>query len=111
VKIETERRGEVEVVQLAGRLDASQAPAVASVIERLSSARPAMLVANLGDVSFLDSMGLSVLVRGMKRCREHGGDLRVCCLKPPVRMIFELTRLDKAFEIHSGEEEAVASFS
>ena len=47
----------------------------------------------------------------MKRARQRDGDLRLCCLQRPVRMIFELTRLDKAFEIFAGEDEAIQAFS
>ena len=51
-----------------------------------------------------------MLVQGMKRCRERDGDLRLCALQQPVRMIFELTRLDRAFEIYQSEEDAVQAF-
>ena len=56
-------------------------------------------------------IALSALVEGMKRSRQLEGDLRLCNLQQPVRMIFELTRLDRAFEIFSSEEEAIQAFS
>ncbi len=65
---------------------------------------------NLAGVQFVDSTALATLVQGMKRCRQLKGDLRLCGLQQPVRMIFELTRLDKAFEIFSGEDEAIQAF-
>jgi len=39
------------------------------------------------------------------------GDLYICGLQQPVRIIFELTRLDKFFEIFPAEEDAIAAFS
>jgi anti-anti-sigma regulatory factor len=47
----------------------------------------------------------------MKQCRAVGGDLRLC--KPPqaVRMVLELTRLDKALDIYPNEESALLSFA
>ena len=69
------------------------------------------VVVNLAGVNFIDSTGLATLVQGMKHCRQEKGDLRLCGLQQPVRIIFELTRLDKAFEILTDEESAVNSFA
>jgi anti-sigma B factor antagonist len=44
---------------------------------------------------------------GLKRARERQGNLCICSLQPPVRLIFEMTRLDKVFEIFVNEEDAV----
>lgn len=96
------------VLDLAGRFDAHAASSVAAVLEKIASAPPARVVVNLGAVSFMDSTALATLVQGMKRCRQAGGDLRLCCLQSQVRIIFELTRLDKAFDIYPSEAEALA---
>lgn len=61
-------------------------------------------------VSFVDSTALAALVQGMKHSRQQGGDLRLCGLGQSVRIIFELTRLDRAFEIYAKPKEAIASF-
>ncbi|MEZ4681164.1 MAG: STAS domain-containing protein [Caldilineaceae bacterium] len=62
-------------------------------------------------MDFMDSSGLAALVQGMKKCRDRGGDLRLCQLQQPVRMILELTRLDKALDIFPSEGDAIASFA
>jgi anti-sigma B factor antagonist len=46
----------------------------------------------------------------MKHSRERNGELRLCGLQQPVRMIFELTRLDRVFEIFPNEEEALRAY-
>ncbi len=46
------------------------------------------------------------MVRGMKHCREKKGELVLCGMRQPVRIIFELTRMDKAFRIFGTENEA-----
>ena len=76
-----------------------------------TSTPPAKVVVDLSDVSFLDSTALSTLVQGLKRSRELNGDVRLCGLHQPVRMIFELTRLDKAFEIYISQEDAIEAFN
>lgn len=101
----------VKILRLAGRFDTLNAGAVQAWINEATEVEPANLVVNLEDVQFVDSTGLATLVAGMKRSREMKGDLRICGLQQPVRMIFELTRLDKAFEIFNSEEEAVQAFA
>jgi anti-sigma B factor antagonist len=106
----TYSRSNVQILELTGRLDTYTAPPVRQWLEEMTSNGPAMIVVNLEKVNFLDSTGLATLVQGMKRCRQTTGDLRLCNLQQPVRLIFELTRLDKAFEIYPGEEEAIEAF-
>jgi anti-sigma B factor antagonist len=102
---------DVHVLRLSGRFDSYTAEPVKKWIEANTEAPPAQLVINLEKVAFVDSTGLATLVQGMKRSRQHGGDLLLCRLQPPVRLIFELTRLDRAFEVLPTEEDAVAAFN
>lgn len=103
-------RNDIPVLQLKGRFDAHEVEPVNAWLAGQTQAGSAKIVVNLEGVNFIDSTALSTLVRGLKLCREKGGDLHVCSLQQPVRVIFELTRLDKAFDIFSGEEDAVKGF-
>jgi len=101
----------ITVIELTGRFTAAVAPQLVDLLQRTADKNNAQIVVDLGGVSFIDSSGLSALVLGMKRCRENEGDLRLCRLQTPVRMIFELTRLHQAFEIHGDEGAAVRAFA
>ena len=48
---------------------------------------------------FIDSTGLGALVSIYKVCAEHNGSIKLRSLKEEVRKLFELTRLDRVFEI------------
>ena len=100
----------VKILTLNGRFDTYTAPPVRRWIEEATMTLPAYLVVNLGNVPFMDSTALSVLVQGMKRSRELKGDLRLCNVPTSIRMILEITRLDKVLEIFPGEEQAVQAF-
>lgn len=106
----TKSKNNIKVLTLSGRFDALTAPSVQAWLEEATQAKPVQIVVNMEAVSFVDSTALSTLVSGMKRARQAEGDLRLCRLQQPVRMIFELTRLDKAFEIFPGEHEAITAF-
>lgn len=101
----------IKILTLSGRFDALTSPSVQSWLDEAIKTKPVQIVVNLAAVTFIDSTALSTLVAGMKRARQMEGDLRLCKLQQPVRMIFELTRLDKAFEIFPGEDEAIGAFS
>lgn len=102
--------GDVAVLALTGRFDAYTAKEAKSWLENATKNDPARIVVNLEDVTFVDSTALATLVQGMKHSRQKNGDLRLCNLQQKVRIIFELTRLDRAFEIFAGEDEAVRAF-
>ena len=51
--------------------------------------------------------GLSALVRLFKRVRGHGGRLGLAALQPPVRHVFELTRLERSFDVYPDVAEAL----
>ena len=106
----THVRDDVAVIAISGRFDAQSAPSVAEWLEHIAATTPGRVVVNLADASFLDSSALAVLVRVVKRCRMRGGDVRLSGIQPSVRLIFELTRLDRAFDMFASEDEAVGSF-
>jgi len=69
------------------------------------------LVLDLGGVRRIDSAGLGVLVSCLGRLTRGGGDLNVCRLTPPVRLLFELTSLHRVLAVYNTPEEAVAALA
>ena len=57
-----------------------------------------------------DSVGLTGLADLQDELREVGGNIRISGLCDPGRKIFEVTRLDRRFEIFDSVIDAVASF-
>ena len=110
MEIKSHTSNGITVLGLTGRLEARNSAAVRQMIHQAGSTSPTNLVINLKDVTFIDSSGLAVLVQGMKLAKKQDGKLRLCHLQQSVRIIFELTRLDKAFEIFPDESSAVAAF-
>jgi len=104
-------QSKVAILELTGRFDAYEEPQVKQWLDRVAASESARIIVNLSEVNFIDSTALATLVHSMKYCREQNGDLYLCNLQQPVRIIFELTRLDKAFEIFSDEAAAIAAFT
>lgn len=68
------------------------------------------IVVDFEGVDFVDSTFLSALVIGLKKITERKGDIKVANLENPVRIMFELTRLYKVFEVFDNKLDAVESF-
>ncbi|MCA0457387.1 MAG: STAS domain-containing protein [Chloroflexi bacterium] len=107
MELNVRNEGLITIGALSGRFDASEASQVSTWLDAASGQSPARIIINMAGVTFLDSTALSTLVKGMKRCRQQNGDLIICCLQQQVKVIFELTRLDKAFSIHPDEASAI----
>lgn len=101
----------VKILELAGRFDTYTAGEVRQWIDDAMAEDPANIVVNMQGVDFVDSTALATLVQGVKNCRQRDGDLRLCEVQQSVRMVFELTRLDRFFEIFPQENEAIKAFN
>ena len=101
----------IHILKLNGRFDAYEVPKVAAWLNEQIAADNLRIIMNLAGVSFIDSTGLSTLVQAMKRARLKNGDCRLCGLQQPIRILFELIRLDKAFQIFSDEALAERSYA
>lgn len=69
------------------------------------------IVVQLQQVKFIDSSGLGALLAGFKHAAAKSGKLALSNLQPQVLSMFELTRLNRVFEIYNDLEEATTSES
>ena len=109
IEIEHRTEGTWEVLDVAGEVDLSTAPALRSRIDAVVEEGGRRLVVDLSDVSFMDSSGLSVLVTGFKGMREAGGDMTVVCPNAAIAKVFSITGLDRVFPIHPSLVEAIGA--
>lgn len=82
---------------------------IMSVIE--SSSGKIRLILDFGNVRFLSSAVLGLLIRVSKRIYEQEGELRLCSINPKIYEIFKITRLTKIFDIYTDVESAVEDIS
>ena len=90
-----------------GRMDAVTARVLKLRIGELIAEGRSQIVCELGEVTSVDSSGLSALVSGLKLARENGGFFRVAGVNEQVSDIFKLTMLDRVFELHPTVEAAL----
>jgi len=68
------------------------------------------LLLDLGNVRFLSSNALGILVNFKKKLDAVGGDLRLCCLDPDLLELLLITKLDRLFQIFESQQEALRGF-
>jgi anti-sigma B factor antagonist len=69
------------------------------------------LVLDFGNVRFLSSAVLGLLIRISKRIYECEGQLKLCNISPKIYEIFKITRLTKTFDICESIEDAIEDLS
>lgn len=109
MRIASETIGGVAVLRLLDpRLDAYAADAFkASALDALDEGTK-RAVLDMSGVEFMDSKGLGVLISLLKSLGE-GGIIHLAAMRPQVRKVFTLTRLDRVFPIHDDATAAVAA--
>ena len=84
-------------VVLNGRLDAAQAPAAQAFLDKVQG----FVTLDCGQLDYISSAGLGVLLKTQKRLLAAGGKLRLARMKPHLRDIFTYSGFDQLFEIES----------
>nr|QNO55611.1 hypothetical protein JLLEDACL_00010 [Methanosarcinales archaeon ANME-1 ERB7] len=110
MEIEEKSVGNVEILSLNGRLDAYLSNGVERSINALIDKGSVRIVANFDGVEYISSSGLRVMLASLKRLKKVQGDIKLACLKPYVKEVFDIAGFTQLFEIYEREEEAVNSF-
>ncbi|MFP4058271.1 MAG: STAS domain-containing protein [Candidatus Brocadiia bacterium] len=111
-KFTVQKVGPTTVVHLAGPRITDQvtiAELGEELVDVLEQAEPPDLVIDLDEVELLSSSVLGKLIRLLKRTRQRGGRLRLCSIRPSILEVFEITQLNKVFEIYPDADEALGT--
>jgi len=68
------------------------------------------VVVNLKGLDYISSSGLRVLLAALKKIRKQNGDIRLACLQPYVREVFDIAGFTQLFKMFDKEEDAIDSF-
>lgn len=91
------------LVHIEGEIDLSTAPQFERELME-SAGNGAPLIVDLGDVDFMDSTGIGVLVRTSKKIAQQASSMSLVCAKGPVRKVLEVSGLDGVIPLYSDLE-------
>ena len=104
-----EQIDDVLKVSLEGRLVAVYAESFKeAVLNRMNDCKN--IVFDLTGMSHIDSSGLGTLVFLLQKATAAGGAVKLACLQPRPKIVFDITKVFRVFEIYDTVEAAVASF-
>jgi len=104
--------GKIVVLELSGNyVGGDETDALRDAIKKVSEEGNTMLVIDLGEVSYLNSTALGVLISAHANYSKRGGKVKLCQLNKNLENLFVITKLSLIFDTYSSQMEAVASFS
>ncbi len=87
------------ILQPQARLDSLGGKALQKQVAAIAAEEHDVWVIDMTQVDFVDSSGLFALVAGLRSAREQRCRFAICNVKATVKLIFEITQLDRVFEI------------
>jgi anti-anti-sigma factor len=101
----------VKVIQPEGILDGVRGNQMRRDLAELSLESIDIVLIDLSEISFMDSSGLSALVSVQRTIRTGQGKLYLCGINEQVKMVFELTRMDRVFDTFANRSEFKKTFN
>ena len=110
MSIRVEDKNSLTVCHINGEIDINSSPEIKKEFDKLISKKIPKMIINFSKVTYVDSSGLATLVEILKNMRTYGGRMRLTNLSPKIKSLFEITKLEKLFEILADEGEAISTF-
>jgi len=95
-------------LQPQGRLDSHGGLALEQHITQLEPEQHKLWVIDLAQIEFIDSAGLLALMKSLDQANQNQCRLVLCDPRPSVRLILEITQLDRVFEMVDNHAEVMA---
>ncbi|HOT76506.1 MAG TPA: STAS domain-containing protein [Candidatus Wallbacteria bacterium] len=110
MEITTRDCNDVKVVSFKGRIVYDTEEIVKRETEKLVKGPVKNLVFNFGELTYINSSGLGLLINVLKQIRAAKGDVKLSNLRPELMELFKITSLNSVFDISPDEETAVNKF-
>lgn len=69
------------------------------------------VVGDMGDVSFMNSSGLGILIATLTSLRNKDGDLKLCNAQDRIKSLLKVSKLFTVFDMYETPDEAIKAFS
>lgn len=99
------------ILQPTGHINAANASEFQTQLSKAVASDPEAVLIDMQRVESLDSAGLMVLVSSLSLAQSLKRRLSLCSVAPSIRIIFELTQLDAAFEIFDNRDAFAATMA
>ncbi|MGA9383019.1 MAG: STAS domain-containing protein [Phormidium sp.] len=99
-----------KIVEPSGILDSVKGTKFREEVSNLIVNGAKIILVDFQEVTFMDSSGLGALVLALKTVRAAGAKIFICAINDQVKMLFELTSMDKVFKIFPNRKAFINQF-
>lgn len=107
LRVEPRRQESAMVLEIAGDVDAANAHVLREAVLAAIAESPAVVVVDLTEVGYIDSVGLGTLVVSLKHAIEQRAKLRLVVTSPQIEKVLKITGLLGVFEVFSDSQSAL----
>jgi anti-sigma B factor antagonist len=100
----------VKILAVEGDIDLNSSPIMREKFEELIKKNTSKIIINFQNVSYIDSSGLATVIEMLQRLKKNQGQLRLSNLPEKIKNLFEITKIDKLFQMYSTEADALGDF-
>ena len=107
MEITEERRGDVLILRIIGKLDSSTSKDLEEKILSIIASSQGKLVIDLSQLDYVSSAGLRVFLLAAKRMDGAKGKMILCSLKDAVKQVFDIAGFSSLLTLTASTEEAI----
>ena len=99
------------VIDLKGKImGGPDAEVFSDELQKLIDEDKKNVIVNLEKVKFMNSSGLGILIAGLKKMRENGGDIKLANADKRISSLLMVSQLNTVFDHHKSLDEAIEAY-
>lgn len=112
MEVEEKTVGNIVVYSLRGQILLRTEDECRKFFDRLAWEKSHLtVILNMSGVGYINSAGIDMIVKCVRKFRENGGRMVFCSVVPEVLKLFDIIRLTRLIEIYPDEETAIKSMT
>ena len=102
-----EKRGDVTILAPRHRVDTNNSPEVERVIQDNIGAGGGKMILDFGQVDYVSSAGLRVLLKTAKQMKLGGGKLALCNLNDQIKEVLEISGFMEILDCYDSIDQSI----
>lgn len=104
-RVEVRNEGRAAIISVSGELDLASGQQLEQALEGISDRSAELVVIDLRQLDFMDSTGLSIIVKAHQRYQEQGRELGLVRGPAQVQRLLDLTGVAERLQLVDAPEE------
>ena len=104
-------KSEISCLAIKGRMDAAMAIETEKAVDKILDGKNNRLLFDLGDLDYLSSYGLRIILKAAKKMKLRGGKIILCSLVGNIKELFDVCGLGTNIPIFDSVESGIKVLS